>query len=438
MKQKHEQELCPYCNAKVRHGRLHAHIRKEHQTRHEPTKWSSRKKILLRSTKVLLCLLPVVLGFNWFFGYAYPHNSYPISNIENRVWFPKEANVSVLFLPAKINTKQIIEINVHDLATRDFEISYAYYYNFIQPQNVTINTSPFNTGLPFNDVTNIDISFDGRKLEPAIVTYGEEKYYVMPGLSFNGTIQSHEFKFSFSAAKRYSTYSRLVDVPWLFTRESYSTLVHIPLLPVLLEMNSTSDAAILKVRLESEYYRVFADGSGWMAYYTTPANEVTTRSVITDLGKTVSVVQRYRFEYQITQKYTASNDGCSFTTSFDKDNLADRVTLVFIPKGQVFVLPWLIFPCFYFAFYVQPYVTRKRNMRIKLLSAYSLYVAFPLAGLILQFDYVVNLLGIVVNLVGFVNLVILLSFPVVYSVVLQAWRPADKAKTSLMDASSNV
>lgn len=319
---------------------------------------------------------------------------------------------SVTFINASIKAKQTYEVNL--ISLRDAQIQWACEV-CVTTENAKVEWMN-TTFLGFEDVTDLEVSLDGKPLGYSRFESGGKEYYSFSG--FNLTQKNEIRTLQLSCRIRREPYPNVFTrIPWLFN-ENYSQFINFPIGSIPVETNNKSAVSTLRVVFSVPFRTILTDQSGWMDAFVPPQSEW----VLTDPKYNTYRIEL--FEYPISQNSSKETDVYSFTTYFSQDNVANITKIVLVPNIEIPIFLLFLLSSPIYITVLEPFMKKVRMHKTKLnrvkdviMKIFQLYsipiITFTMALLVENFN-----LAMLLYLLEIVNpfvLIFVLIYPLLYA-----------------------
>jgi hypothetical protein len=282
---------------------------------------------------------------------------------------------SVEFTDAPVNTKQRIQVNIDSLSEVEIEWTCEMYL----VENATLHYNDYRF-LSYELVSNLEVYFNGVRVEYNCTEYGGKKYYTVAGYNITDAGKISKLEMHFQIERTVLT-SNLTRIPSLFN-QNYAKLVHLPITNVPVHTGNLSDLSVLDINFDLPFRRILGGNSGWVDSFVPPEYEWEEYYV------RPNVYCFPVFEYPIEQESIEERNTYTYKVRFSEHNIADRISLVIVPNcgiPAIFII-FLLSPCFVPLFvwiHEKRFMVKskiKRNLLV-VLEIYSALLALALAVL---------------------------------------------------------
>jgi hypothetical protein len=271
-------------------------------------------------------------------------------------------------------------------------------------------------GIGFEDVTDLEVSLDGKPLGYSHYESGGKEYYVLSGLNLTQENEIKTLRLSCRIGREPYPHG-FVRIPWLFN-ENYSQFVNFPIVSIPVETNNKSAISTLRVVFSIPFRTILTDQSGWMDAFVPPQSEWV---LVDPKYKTYEIAM---FEYPISQNSSKETDIYTLTTYFSQDNIANVAKIVLVPNiGIPIFLLFLLASPFYITI-LEPFMKKVRMHKTKLnrvkdaalniLQVYSLPIITFIIALLGENFNLAMLLYLLEIMNPFV-LILVLIYPLLYA-----------------------
>lgn len=327
---------------------------------------------------------------------------------------------SVEFVNLPINSKQRIEVNLNSLS----EITVDWTLEMYLLENITMNYETFRF-VEYELVNNLELYYNGIRLEYGYVEQDGEKLYTLPPLEVVGDGRINQLEIHFDI-DRTDGDTRLINTPLIFN-ENYATRLFVPMTVVPVQLGNFSDSNLLRVNFGVPFRRIIIEGSGWVDTYIPPESEWEKYWV------TEKVYNFSAFEYPITQEYKQESNVYTFKTIFSEKNIARSIAIVIVPNYSIpaILVLFLLSPIFILllTWINEKKIMDKPTVKKYLVVAFETYATLSGMSFVTSFfggELNLSLLLCILEITNPLSLVFVVCSPAVFGLLYTLWRTRNK------------